>query len=243
MPKRAITRMIPQPLQPLARKVKNTGVLIRYRGDKSKAKAAHELSYWRSIPAAQRDDNARFERYYTTVFGLERSFYDGKRVLDIGCGPRGSLEWATNAAECVGVDPLVEQYRELGIGRHRMHYIAAPAERVPLPDASFDVVTSFNSLDHVDVLEDTVAEMRRLSAPGGTVLIIVEAGHTPTITEPVTITWNLGRTGFPGFELLEDRRLEMTKPGVYDSVDDGVTYDETIGHHEGLLLLRLHKPG
>ena len=31
-------------------------------------------------------------------------------TTDIGCGPRGSLEWATMAAERVGLDPPVNKY-------------------------------------------------------------------------------------------------------------------------------------
>jgi SAM-dependent methyltransferase len=242
MPKRSITRMIPAPLQPLARRVKNAGVLIRYRGNRSEAKAAHELSYWRSLPESERADFARFERYYTTTFGLDRSFYDEKRVLDLGCGPRGNLEWATNAEETVGLDPLVEGYRELGIDRHRMRYVAAPAEKMPLPDDYFDVVTTFNSLDHVDDLHKTVAEIKRVTKPGGTVLVLVEASHTPTITEPLMIEWDLATKGFRGFTVIAERRLEMSQPGFYDSVDANVPYDDATKEHEGLLLLHLEKP-
>ena len=241
MPKRAITSMIPGPLQPLARRVKNAGVLVRYSGNRSKAKAAHELSYWRSLPDAQRQDYSRFEQYYTKTFGLDRSFYDGRRVLDIGCGPKGSLEWATNAAECVGLDPLAESYRELGIDRHRMRYVGAPAENMPLPDAYFDVVTTFNSLDHVDDLNKTISEIRRVTKVGGTVLVLVEASHTPTITEPVMIEWDLARTEFRDFKAIAERRLEMSKPGFYDSVDAGVPYDESMKAHEGLLVLHFEK--
>src|SRR5687767_10314946 len=38
--------------------------------------------------------NTHYEPFYTTVFGLTHADYAGKAVLDIGCGPRGSLEWA-----------------------------------------------------------------------------------------------------------------------------------------------------
>lgn len=241
MPKRAVTRMIPAPLQPLARQVKNAGVLLRFGGDRSKAKAAHELAYWRHLPLEQRQDHSRFEKYYTSTFGLDRSFYDEKVVLDIGCGPKGSLEWATNAKECVGLDPLVEGYRELGIDGHRMRYVGAPAEQTSLSDDYFDVVTTFNSLDHVDDLSRAISEMHRVCKVGGTVLVLVEACHTPTITEPLVIDWDLGTTGFRQFKLVAERRFEMSAPGFYNCVDAAVPYADAGKPHEGLLALRLEK--
>ena len=38
-------------------------------------------------------------------FNLDKSFYKNKRILDVGCGPRGSLEWDDMALERVGLDP------------------------------------------------------------------------------------------------------------------------------------------
>ena len=42
----------------------------------------------------------------------------GMRVLDVGCGPRGSLEWATMAARRVGIDGGGGSPRGAG-GRYR----------------------------------------------------------------------------------------------------------------------------
>ncbi len=104
---------------------------------------------------------------FTGLVGVEPNFYAGKDVLDIGCGPRGSLNWAEMARRRVGLDPLAEDYRELGIDSHPMEYVAAAAEEMPFDDASFDVITSFNSLDHVEDLDRTIAEIKRVLRPGG----------------------------------------------------------------------------
>src|SRR5438067_97425 len=114
-------------------------------------KGGHEMAYWRSRAQVEGTlDNSHYLALYTDMFGLDRSFYAEKRVLDVGSGPRGSLEWATDAAQRVGLDPLAEKYRELGIDDHGMDYVAVPAERIPFPKGHFDIVTSINSLDHVD---------------------------------------------------------------------------------------------
>lgn len=70
------------------------------------------------------------------------------------------------ASERVGLDPLVDGYRALGIGQHKMTYVKGGSEKIPFPDGHFDIVTSFNSLDHVDNLDATVAEITRVTAPG-----------------------------------------------------------------------------
>ena len=123
--------------------------------------------------------------------GLEPNFYAGKDVLDIGCGPRGGLNWADMARRRVGLDPLADDYRELGIDSHPMEYIAAGAERMPFEDASFDIVASLNSLDHVDDLEAAIEEIKRVLRPGGYLVLVVEVGHEPTWSEPQMISWDV----------------------------------------------------
>jgi hypothetical protein len=73
-------------------------------------KERHEMEYWKSRVAAEgRLKNGHYLELYTSHFGLEPEFYRGKRILDIGCGPRGSLEWADMAAERIGLDPLARR--------------------------------------------------------------------------------------------------------------------------------------
>ncbi|MDH2399636.1 class I SAM-dependent methyltransferase [Bradyrhizobium sp. SSUT18] len=170
------------------------------------AKRRAELAYWRDRYSVERGVlvNTHYEPLYTSAFELDRSAYSGKRVLDIGCGPRGSLEWADVAAQRVGLDPLVPDYRKLGIGRHKMEYCAAPSHKIPFPDGHFDFVTCLNALDHVDDFEGTVGEIKRVTKPGGFFLLSVEIDHPPTPAEPITITRNLLRTFAPEFEVVHE---------------------------------------
>jgi hypothetical protein len=59
------------------------------------AKALYEWSYWKS---RQIEEGTLRNEWYVDTFtrrvGIEKDFYAGKKILDIGCGPRGSLEWA-----------------------------------------------------------------------------------------------------------------------------------------------------
>jgi SAM-dependent methyltransferase len=147
-----------------------------------------ELAYWTQRRRVEGElGHTHYQTFYTEEFGLTPDDYAGKRVLDIGCGPRGSLEWADMALERVGLDPLVDEYRRLGIDRHAMSYVAAGAEAIPFEDEHFDIVVAFNSLDHVDDVDSAIREMTRVTKRGGTGLLLVEVNHAPTLAEPQTL--------------------------------------------------------
>lgn len=191
------------------------------------SKYDHELRYWqtRYEKERQRLSNSHYRYFYTELFGLGLDDYAGARVIDIGGGPRGSLEWAVNAAERVGLDPLADEYLKLGAASHQMTYVAAPSERMPYADGYFDVVCTFNSLDHVDELDRTIAEIKRVTRPGGTLLMIVEINHPPGRTEPLSLTRDVVDLFAP--EFITVRRLEYDMPdhvrGIYGSIQDGKT--------------------
>jgi hypothetical protein len=61
----------------------------------------NELKYWERVRNSEGVlSNDHYRHFYTAHFGLDASHYDGKVILDIGCGPRGSLEWADAATDC-----------------------------------------------------------------------------------------------------------------------------------------------
>lgn len=205
-----------------------------------RSKRAEELAYWQRVRASEVElKNWWYEKAFTDAFGLEGIFYRGKRILDIGCGPSGSLEWADMAAERVGLDPLADSYKKLRSSKHKMVYVAACSEAIPFPDAYFDVVSSFNSLDHVDDLEATIREIERVTAD--TLLLVTDVNHAPTRAEPQTFSWNIvGK--FTGFQVTDLRRYEKDDRGIYASIERAVPYnDEDQRPRYGVLLARLTK--
>lgn len=194
--------------------------------DRTEKKRKAELGYWKLQKAKDGDLSAgHYEQFYADHFDLRPEDYAGKRVLDVGCGPRGSLDWATMTEQSVGLDPLVGEYEGLGIDDSPMDYVESGAEDVPFPDSHFDIVTSFNSLDHVDDLGHTVAEIKRVTAPGGLFLLITDVNHDPTVTEPVSFGWDVVEEFEPAFELLWQDHREKSEGGVYESAADGEPYD------------------
>jgi SAM-dependent methyltransferase len=159
-------------------------IYTRVKGPEA-LKEFHEYRYWRLRTETEGSlANSWYEYHYTDLFGISRAFYESKSILDVGCGPRGSLEWAQMASRRVGVDPLVKAYRRLGIDSHKMEYIDAYAEHVPFEDGSFDVVMSMNSLDHTNDPDSVIAEIVRVARPGGTILLLTVIDREPTVCEP-----------------------------------------------------------
>jgi len=163
--------------------------------------------------------NDHYLHFYTSHFGMEASYYANKVILDIGCGPRGSLEWADMASRRIGLDPLAKEYLKLGAKHHQMQYMDAPSEHIPLQDGECDAVFSFNSLDHVEDIELTIKEIKRITRPGGIFLLLVEVNHPPTDTEPHELKpQTIVKSLSPEFEC---EILQVYKPvfyGMYQSI-------------------------
>jgi ubiquinone/menaquinone biosynthesis C-methylase UbiE len=208
-------------------------------------KEYHELGFWKWKKEAETNlSNEHYEYFYTTHFGLEPGFYDGKRILDIGCGPRGSLEWAQMTLERVGLDPLAEKYLQLGAGKHSMKYVKAHSESIPFEDDYFDVVTSFNSLDHVEDLNKTISEITRVTKPAGLFLLVTDVNHDPTPCEPQDISWDVVESFSSRFEILAETHFERNAEGVYQSLTDATPYDHSDKTKRyGILSVKFRKMG
>jgi SAM-dependent methyltransferase len=183
-------------------------------------KEFHELRYWKTRKQQEGElSNKHYSYFYTEHFGLDKAFYSDKVILDIGCGPRGSLEWAGMASQRMGLDPLADKYLRLGADRHGMEYLHAPAEAIPLAEGSCDVVCSFNSLDHVENVEQAVREIGRVTKPGGLFLLLVDVNHPPTACEPHELTPRMLIDLLqPAFVVLDLKLYCPTDGGMYRSI-------------------------
>src|SRR5258708_8922585 len=104
----------------------------------------------------------------------------GLRVLDVGSGPgHTTFELARRVApggKVTGVD-INAEFVERSSARVREGKLAAEFVQssfppLPFPDASFDRVWCKNVLEYFDSAADTVAEMARVTAPGGAVVAV-----------------------------------------------------------------------
>ena len=207
-----------------------------------RVKRMQELYYWKSVKEEGKALSSKhYREFFTSNFDLNEEFYINKKILDIGCGPRGSLEWADMASERIGLDPLADEYLKLGADKHKMMYVNAPAEKIPFDEGYFDIVSSFNSLDHVDDIGNTIKEIKRVLKPKGLFLLITDVNHEPTVTEPLTLSWDIINEFKPEFEKIEENHYEKQN-GIYKSIRENKIYNHTdLTKRPGVLLVKFKK--
>jgi SAM-dependent methyltransferase len=172
------------------------------------------------------------------VFGVPESELDvlgdvaDKDVVELGCGTAYFSAWlAKLGARPVGVDPTPAQLQtarrmqeETGIS---FPLVEAPAEAVPLPDASFDLAVSEYGASLWAVPERWLAEAARLLRPGGRLVFLT---NSPLVIlcspDEGAAVEQLMRPQFEGL-------YRMEWPG-----EEGVEYHPT--HGQWIALLREH---
>lgn len=145
----------------------------------------------------------------------------------------------------IGLDPLVNEYYKIDGGTlsHKMKYVCGYSEDMPFPDETFDFVFSINSLDHVDDLDETISEIKRVLKIGGICGIIVDANHKPTVNEPITVDLDLKDRSGDVFEVVDERAYETVyRTGFRHNLDDPTFYDfDNVEVRPAILLLKLRK--
>ena len=191
---------------------------------KRRQKEFYEWLFWMSKKIQEKSlTNHHYEPFFTEYFGFSKEDYKGKKVMDIGCGPRGSLEWAKGAEERIGLDTLAEKYVKMEGKNHEMIYVKAGSENVPFDDAHFDFVSSFNSLDHVDDLSKSIQEIKRVVKAGGHFLLISDIHSYPTICEPSAFQWDIIKSFEPEFTVVKENHYEGNL--MYSSIREGIKFD------------------
>jgi SAM-dependent methyltransferase len=123
------------------------------------------------------------------------------RVLDLGTGTgRAAFLLARRypEAEVVGVDlapAMLAEARSLTPAElaSRVRFEEADAERLPYPDASFDLLSLANMIPFFPELE-------RVTVPGGAVVFSFSGGaETPIYVPPEVLRTELSRRGFTEF--------------------------------------------
>lgn len=105
----------------------------------------------------------------------------GETVMDIGAGAgAGAMVAARTGAKVVAVEPMsymrgVLKFRRF-VGRlhDRVTIVDGAAEALGVGDGSIDAAMAANTMHHWTSLEAGIAEMARVLAPGGRVLLVDE---------------------------------------------------------------------
>lgn len=162
--------------------------------------------------------NDRLWRIATTRAIAPRA---GQRILDLAAGTGASaVALARSGAEVVAADFSPGMIAE-GVRRHghimNLAFQEADATALPFEDASFDAVTISFGLRNVNDPHAALAEMRRVTKPGGR-LVICEFSHPP---HPL----------FAGlYRFYNDRVLPIVARGVSSNADAYDYLNESIKH-------------
>lgn len=124
---------------------------------------------------------ARYERYrtaYSPAFFrriLSLAPHSNPTVLDVGCGTGKSTFGLTQrGTRVVGCDPdgkmLREARRVARRLRKKVRFVRCRAERLPFPNASFDMVTVGTAFHWFDK-QRSLREIKRVLRPGGAVVV------------------------------------------------------------------------
>jgi len=93
-------------------------------------------------------------------------------ALDVGCGEgRFCRMLAGRGIKAVGIDPTEALIAEARRREPEGDYRIGRAEKLHLPDASFDLVVSYLTLIDIPDLAPAITEMARVLRPGGSLLI------------------------------------------------------------------------
>lgn len=106
---------------------------------------------------------------------LRAGLATGMDVLDVatGTGPvaQAAREMVGESGTVTGLDRSINMLRNNRM-RDQLPMVQSDAARLPFPDQSFDFLSMGYALRHVDDLDATFAEYRRVLRPGGKVLLL-----------------------------------------------------------------------
>lgn len=114
---------------------------------------------------------------------LDKAVRPGMRVLDAGCGSGRSVPLLLErGASVVGVDSSPQM---LGLARARLAPAASAAlllgdaQRLMFKDSAFDAVIAVGLLDYVPDLPGCLAELVRVTRPGGRLILTIPKRPSP----------------------------------------------------------------
>lgn len=109
-------------------------------------------------------------------YQFAKQFAVGKKVLDAACGEGyGSKILAEAAKSVIGLDISEEAVKDANIkyGNEKLSYINGSIQKLPFEEDSFDVIVSFETIEHVNekCQQDFLREIMRVLKPDGTLIM------------------------------------------------------------------------
>ena len=179
-------------------------------------KYRRELAYWayQWKKEGRTFENSWYKQLMLAIAEEEdEGFVAGKVIADFGCGPRGSLCWATDAERRIGIDVLANVYRRFGTDAHNMEYVESSEKEISLPDNSVDIMFTLNAMDHVDDFDAMCNEILRIIKPGGIFIGSFNLEEPATFAEPQFLTEQSVKETLLGRLDIKSYRVASQGPG------------------------------
>jgi SAM-dependent methyltransferase len=178
------------------------------------------------VYATGADERSAFEAQARARYEMEPYIFPfarfaeaaGRDVLEIGVGLGADhLEWArARPRTLTGIDltqrAVEHTRRRLGLYGFESRLEAADAERLPFPDASFDLVYSWGVLHHSPDTPRAVSEVRRVLRPGGRAAVMMY--HRASLVGALLWTRYALLRGRPGTSLDRIYAAHLESPGT-----------------------------
>lgn len=140
-----------------------------------------KLSFTGERFVPEKEGNIRLEHLHRYLLAAE--LVSGKKVLDVASGEGfGSEILAATAEHVTGVDidPESVAHANQRYGNDALHFVVGDAAEIPLEDNSFDVVVSFETIEHHDRHDEMISEIRRVLRPDGVLILSSPEKHMYT---------------------------------------------------------------
>jgi SAM-dependent methyltransferase len=122
-----------------------------------------------------------YQPYYSATLSMVRHSRGSKSVLDVGCG-KNPYFFQNQLRNYVGIDIDASKLKEVSNNLPEAKLVLADGSSVPFKDGIFDLVICTEVLEHLENPKNMVAEMNRVLAMDGTVIISI-----PSLSLPQTI--------------------------------------------------------
>lgn len=183
----------------------------------------YETKVWGGEKLRMRPIHFRASRLY---YALQEIPNKKAKLLDVGCGVGDFPDAFSVYLPKMEIHAIDISKRAIDLAKKRnqkVHFKVANAEKLPYKDDTFDVVTCFDLIEHVEHPERVIQEIYRVLKPGGVFHTFI-----PTEDQPVSLEGIFIKAGWTAKEVYGGHPHHFT-PGWAKSIltDNGFRIDKT----------------